>query len=227
MPRSSSCSDRTRSRASTSTSRRRSCAICWRASAPWRGFEVHDHACLATADAGTALGYAYQAARFALAATSLGLGDPALFLDRDDLWSQYCLTAHIDEVGFPSSLRPGHTAALELQGGYRLGGGPLRTDPRLRCRVAFEGGGGLADLTGYANASGAYVVDVTWPALADTLTLNVAITYDAPLASGSDGACVGLDGFVDHDDIRSSRVVVESGVLPAARHLLARGRARG
>ena len=156
----------------------RDAAISSLAAALRRGFEVHNDACLATADAGTALGHAYQAARFARAATSLGLDDPALFLDRDYLWSLYCLSVEIDEADFPDTLRPGDTGVLELRGGYRLGDGPLRTDPPLRYRVAFEGGGGFADLTGYANASGAYVVDVTWPALADTLTLDVDACFD-------------------------------------------------
>ena len=156
----------------------RDAAISSLAAALRRGFEVHNDACLATADAGTALGHAYQAARFARAATSLGLDDPALFLDRDYLWSLYCLTVEIDEVDFPDTLRPGDTGVLDLRGGYRLGGGPLRTDPPLRYRIEFEGGVGFADLTGYANASGAYLVDVTWPALADTLTLDVDACFD-------------------------------------------------
>ncbi|TVR92468.1 MAG: hypothetical protein EA416_07385 [Trueperaceae bacterium] len=143
-----------------------------------RGFEVHNDACLATADAATALGHAYQAARFALAATSLNLDEPALFLDRDYLWSQYCLTVAIDTVDFPDTLRPGDTGVLELTGAYRLGDGPVSFDPPLRYRVAFQGGGGFADLTGTANAFGAYVVDVTWPALADTLTLLVEACFD-------------------------------------------------
>jgi hypothetical protein len=69
-----------------------------------------------------------------------------------------------------------------------------------------------AAAVGFGSASGGMTVVVEGTSA--SYTLNVAITYDAPLAPGSDGARVTLGNIVDEKDIRSSTSVVRSGILP-------------
>ena len=143
-----------------------------------RGFEVRNEQCFDATDLEAAFVGAYSAARFVIAAERLGLDLPELALDRDYLFGLHCLRAVLDGVTFSAGAAPGESLGIDVTAGYRLGERPQRHAPRMRIDVWIGGGTGSADLRGYADTSGRFFADATWPATVDELTVDIEACFD-------------------------------------------------